>query len=138
MSQPDESQTDSLVEALAIRLRRVDLVAWQRIAAWAERSDLSFAHLRVLLALTASEGPIAVSDLAEPTGLGPDAVRRAVHNLWDRRYLREDGHRFALTASGRDLVGSLEAAHRAGIEAYVDDLDPDERRVLEAAFGTAR
>jgi hypothetical protein len=32
----------------------------------------------------------------------------------------------------------LDAAHREGIEAYVDGLDPDERQQLDAAFGTAR
>jgi hypothetical protein len=33
------TSTDPLVEALAIRLRRIDLISWQRIATWAEQSD---------------------------------------------------------------------------------------------------
>ena len=45
------TSTDPLVEALATRLRRIDLVAWQRIATWAEQSELSFEDLRLLLAL---------------------------------------------------------------------------------------
>ena len=32
----------------------------------------------------------------------------------------------------------LDATHREGIQAYVDQLDPDERRQVEAAFGIAR
>jgi hypothetical protein len=35
------SSTDPLVEALATRLRLIDLVGWRRIATWAERSELS-------------------------------------------------------------------------------------------------
>ena len=31
--------TDPLVEALATRLRLVDLIGWQRIATWAEQSE---------------------------------------------------------------------------------------------------
>ena len=43
------TSTDPLVEVLATRLRRMDLVAWQRIATWAEQSELSFEDLRLLL-----------------------------------------------------------------------------------------
>jgi hypothetical protein len=37
-----ETSTDPLVEALATRLRPMDLIGWQRVATWAEQSELSF------------------------------------------------------------------------------------------------
>jgi DNA-binding MarR family transcriptional regulator len=133
------TSTDSLVEALATRLRRMDLVGWQRIAAWAEESGLSFEDLRLLLACAVQmdDGPVAVSDLADLAGLPLDVAYPATHRLRGRGYLSEDGRRYALSQEGQELVGKLDAAHRQGIRAYVDQLGPEERRQLEAAFGMA-
>jgi DNA-binding MarR family transcriptional regulator len=130
--------TDPLVEAITTRLRRVDLVAWQRIAAWAEKLELSFEDLRLLLALRIEDGPIEVSALADLAGLPLDAAYPAIHSLRGRGYLREERRRYTLSEQGQELVAGLDAAHREGIEAYVDHLDPHERRRLEEAFGIAR
>jgi hypothetical protein len=133
------TSTDSLVEALAARLRRMDLVGWQRIATWAEESELSFEDLRMLLAFAVKmdDGPTAVSELADLAGFSLDVAYPATHTLLHRGYLREEGRQFLLSQEGRELVGKLDAARREGIRAYVDQLDPDERRQLEAAFGIA-
>ena len=133
------TSTDSLVDALAARLRRMDLVGWQRIATWAEQSELSFEDLRMLLAFAVKmdDGPTAVSELADLAGFSMDVAYPATHRLLRRGYLREEGRQFSLSRQGRELVGKLDAARRQGIEAYVDQLDPDERRQLEAAFGIA-
>ena len=56
------TSTDPLVEAIATRLRRMDLVAWQGIATWAEQSELSFEDLRLLLALRGEGGRRAGGD----------------------------------------------------------------------------
>jgi DNA-binding MarR family transcriptional regulator len=130
--------TDPLVEAIATRLRRVDLVAWQRIAAWAERVGLSFEDLRLLLALRVEDGPTDVSELAGLAGLSLDAAYPAIHSLRGRGHLREDRRHYSLSEQGQELVAALDAVHREGIQAYVDDLDPDEHRRLEEAFGIAR
>jgi DNA-binding MarR family transcriptional regulator len=134
------TSTDSLVEALAARLRRMDLVGWQRIATWAEQSELSFEDLRMLLAFAVKmdDGPTAVSELADLAGFSLDVAYPATHRLRSRGYLVEEGRQFLLSPEGRELVGKLDAARREGIRAYVDQLDPDERRQLEAAFGIAR
>ena len=134
------TSTDSLVDALAARLRRMDLVGWQRIATWAEQSELSFEDLRMLLAFAVKmdDGPTAVSELAHLAGFSMDVAYPATHRLLRRGYLREEGRQFSLSRQGRELVAKLDAARRQGIEAYVDQLDPDERRQLEAAFGIAR
>jgi DNA-binding MarR family transcriptional regulator len=116
----------------------MDLVGWQRIAAWAEQSGLSFEDLRLLLALEIEDGPAAVGELADLGGLSLHAAYPAIHDLRRRGYLREEGRRYTLTEHGQDLITTLDAAHRDGIQAYVDDLDRDERRRLDEAFGIAR
>lgn len=132
--------TDPLVEALATRMRKADVVAWQRIAAWAEESKLSFEDLRLLLALAAKmdDGPAAIGELADIAGFSLDVAYPATHRLRGRGYLREERRRYSLSEQGRELVARLDAAHREGIQAYVDQLDPDESRRLDAAFGIAR
>jgi DNA-binding MarR family transcriptional regulator len=133
------TSTDPLVEVLATRLRVLDLVGWQRIAAWAEESGLSFEDLRLLLAcaLKADDGPAAVSELGELAGFPLEVAYPAIHSLRRRGYVREEGRRYTLSEQGKELVAKLDAAHRQGIRAYVDQLDPDERQRLDAAFGIA-
>jgi DNA-binding MarR family transcriptional regulator len=130
--------TDPLVEALADRLHHVDLVAWQRIAAWAEKLELSFEDLRLMLALKLEGGPTGVRQLAALAGLSLDTAYPAIHTLRSRGYLREDRREYSFSDQGEELVATLDAAHREGVQAYVDDLDPDERGRLDEAFGTAR
>jgi DNA-binding MarR family transcriptional regulator len=134
------TSTDPLVEVLATRLRVLDLVGWQRIAAWAEESGLSFEDLRLLLAcaLKMDHGPAAVSELADLAGFSLDVAYPATHRLRGRGYLREERRQYSLSQQGQELVARLDAAHREGIQAYVNQIDPDERRQLEAAFGIAR
>jgi DNA-binding MarR family transcriptional regulator len=133
------TSTDPLVEVLATRLRVLDLVGWQRIAAWAEESGLSFEDLRLLLAfaLKADDGPVAVSAIAELAGFPLEIAYPATHRLRGRGYLSEEGRQYSLTEEGKELVAKLDAAHRQGIQAYIDQLDPDDRQRLEAAFGIA-
>jgi hypothetical protein len=130
------TSTDPLVEALATRLRMVDIVAWQRIAMWAEESELSFEDLRLLLALAAKvdDGPAAVSELADLAGFPLDVAYPAVHRLRGRGYLREERRRYSLSQEGLELVATLDMAHREGIQAYVDQLDDAERQRLSKAL----
>jgi DNA-binding MarR family transcriptional regulator len=134
------TSTDPLVEVLATRLRVIDLVAWQQIATWAEESQLSFEDLRLLLALAVKmdDGPAAISELADLAGFSLDVAYPATHRLRGRGYLREERRRYSLTEQGQELVAALDAAHREGIQAYVDQLSPDDRRPFDAAFGIAR
>jgi hypothetical protein len=134
------TSTDLLVEALATRLRRMDLVGWKRIAAWAEESGMSFEDLRLLLAVAvkSDDGPAPISELADLAGLPLDVAYPATHRLRGRGYLSEEGRLYVLSAEGQEVVAKLDAAHREGIQAYVDQLNPDERGQLEAAFGMAQ
>jgi len=134
------TSTDPLVEALANRLRVMDLVGWQRIATWAEQSELSFEDLRLLLALALKmdDGPVAISELADLAGFSLDVAYPATHGLRGRGYLREEGRRYSLSPEGEELLAMLDAAHREGIQAYVDTLDREERGRLLNAFAKAR
>ena len=131
------TSTDPLVEVLATRLRVLDLLGWQGIAAWAEESGLSFEDLRLLLALAVKmeDGSAPISDLAELAGFPLEVAYPATHRLRGRGYLREEGRQYSLTEEGKELVAQLDAVHRKGIGAYVEQLDPDDRQRLEAAFG---
>jgi DNA-binding MarR family transcriptional regulator len=126
------------VEALHTRSLRVDLVAWQRIAALAEKLELSFEDLRLLLALRMEDGPTRVSELADLAGLSLDAAYPAIHSLRGRGYLHEDRRHYSFSDKGQELAATLDAAHREGIQAYVDHLDRDELRQRDEAFGIAR
>jgi hypothetical protein len=134
------TSTDPLVEALATRLRLIDLVGWQRIATWAEQSELSFEDLRLLLALAfkIDDGPTAVSELADLAGFSLDVAYPAIHRLRGRSYLREDRRQYALSQQGRELVARLDAAHREGIQSYVNQLDREERQRLREALEVIR
>ena len=134
------TSTDPLVETLAARLRLIDLVAWQRIATWAEQSELSFEDLRLLLALAfkMDDGPATVSELAELAGFPLDVAYPATHRLRRRGYLREEQRQYALSQPGQELVAGLDAAHREGIQAYVDTLDREESQRLDKAFANAK
>ena len=130
------TSTDPLVEALATRRRQMDLIAWQRIATWAEQSELSFEDLRLLLALAVKmeDGPAAVSELADLAGFSLGATYPATHRLIRRGYLREERRQYSLTEEGQELVAKLDEAHREGIQAYVDTLDPEEHKRLSNAL----
>jgi len=134
------TSTDPLVEVLATRLRVLDLVGWQRIATWAQQSGFSFEDLRLLLALAVKmdDGPVAISELADLAGFSLDVAYPATHRLRGRGYLREERRQYSLSEQGRELLATLDAAHREGIQAYVDQLGPEESRQLDAAFGIAR
>ena len=136
------TSTDPLVEVLATRLSLIDLVGWQKIAAWAEQSGLSFEDLRLLLALALAlktdAGAVAVSKLAGLAGFSLDVAYPAIHSLRRRGYLREERRHYSLSEEGLELVAALDAARREGIRAYVDQLDPEERERLSKALATAR
>jgi DNA-binding MarR family transcriptional regulator len=134
------TSTDPLVEALATRLRLMDLVGWQRIATWAEQSEFSFQDLRLLLALAVKmdDGPAAISELADLAGFSLDVAYPAVHRLRGRGYLREEQRQYSLSQQGQELVATLDTAHREGIQAYVDQLDRQERQRLCKAFANPR
>jgi DNA-binding MarR family transcriptional regulator len=134
------TSTDPLVEALATRLRRIDLVGWQRVATWAEQSELSFEDLRLLLALALNvdDGPASVTELADLAGFSLGVAYPAIHRLRGRGYLLEERRQYSLSEQGQELVAMLDRAHREGIQAYVGELDGEERQRIRKALGITR
>ena len=130
----DATSTEPLVEALVARVRRVDLIGWAQITARAEELGLSFEDLRLLLTLATKDGPTSVSDLARISGFSTDAAYPAVHRLRHRGYWREERRRYSLSEEGREMVAVLDAAHREGIQAYVEGLGAREREWLLQAI----
>ena len=96
------TSTDPLVEEFATRLRVMDLVGWQRIATWAEQSELSFEDLRLLLALALKmdDGPAAISELADLAGFSLDLAYPATHRLRGRGYVCEEQRQYSLSPAG--------------------------------------
>ena len=126
-----EPHAEPLVDDLAIRLRRVDVVGWAQITMRAEELGVPFEDLRLLLALSVCDGDSSVRELARVSGLSLGAAYPAVHHLRGRGYLREERRRYSLTDKGRGLIAVLEAAHQKGIQAYIDGLDATERQRLD-------
>jgi DNA-binding MarR family transcriptional regulator len=133
----NESSSGFPFDALETQLRCVDLIGWAQITARAEQLDLTFVDLRLLLALAAKSGISSVGDLARLSGLSPEAAYQGVNHLHGRGYLHETQRRYELSEDGRELVASLDGAHRQGIRAYIDGLDAHERRSLEDALRIA-
>jgi len=128
------ASTEPLVDALATRLRCVDLIAWGEITMWAEKLALSFEELRLLLALSTRNGSSSVSELARISGLSLNAAYPTVSRLRSRGYLCEERRRFSLREEGRKVLAMLDAAHRKGIQAYVEGLDARDREWLLKAI----
>ena len=125
--------TEPLVEALATRLRCAELIAWGQITMRAEEFALSFQDLRLLWALATSTGPSSASELARLSGISLEMTYPAVGRLRGRGYVREERRRYSLHEDGRELIAKLDAAHREGIQAYVDGLEPRDRKLLDEA-----
>ena len=79
-----------------------------------------------------------MSELADLAGFSLDVAYPATHSLRRRGYLREERRQYSLSQQGQELVARLDAAHREGIQAYVDQLDHEERQRLRKALANAR
>jgi DNA-binding MarR family transcriptional regulator len=127
---------DRLVEAFEARLREVELVVGARIMeSWAQAAELSLQEARLLLVVASTHAPRTASEVAARSGVELDAAYPALHRLIARGDIQEQQRHYSLTEQGQASVGSLDAARREGIAAYVADLDPDDRRRLEVALG---
>jgi hypothetical protein len=90
------------------------------------------------LALKRDDGPAAVSELGDLAGFSLDVAYPATHSLRRRGYLHEEQRQYSLSQEGKELVAKLDAAHREGIQAYVDTLDREEHQRLCQAFAIER
>ena len=127
--------SDALEEAaddLTRLMQTIELAAWAPIVAWAEESNLSLEHVRLLVALDSQ--PLAAAtalDLAEVSGLSLDAIYRLLPALCGTGYVCEDFAIYTLTESGDLALDAIDGARRAGIRACISGLEPAQRLLLE-------
>ena len=110
---------------------------------FAELQDagISFSQLKCLGLLSNAEAPLSLGALSEDLGLSLAAVSRAVDGLVQRGDVKrqEDpadrrSKLVTLTARGRGIYERVVAVRVAGVERFVDELDPDQRDALGAAL----
>ena len=137
---PEARETAARLTALLRHLFLYDRGNHLRVV---EESGLSMTQCKALLELGGlghSAETWQVGDLAELFGVSLPSMSRAVDALVkkglatrvedpsDRRV-----RQVKITAAGKDLVETLAAVRRSGIEAFAMDLDADQRRKLDAA-----
>jgi DNA-binding MarR family transcriptional regulator len=109
---------------------------------FAELQDagISFSQLKCLGVLTHADGPMSLGALSDEIGLSLPAVSRAVDGLVQRREVKrqEDpadrrSKLVSVSARGRATYERVVAVRVAGVERFVEALEPDEREALGAA-----
>jgi len=111
---------------------------------FAELQDagISFSQLKCLGVLAHAEAPLSLGALSDEIGLSLPAVSRAVDGLVQRGELKrqEDpadrrSKLVSVSARGRATYERVVAVRVAGVERFVEALEPDEREALGAAVG---
>ena len=104
-------------------------------------AGISFSQLKCLGLLSSAEAPLSLGALSEDLGLSLAAVSRAVDGLVQRGDVKrqEDpsdrrSKLVTLTARGRATYERVVAVRIAGVERFVEGLEPEERDALGAAL----
>jgi DNA-binding MarR family transcriptional regulator len=107
-----------------------------------EDAGISFSQLKCLGVLTRADAPLSVGALSDEIGLSLPAVSRAVDGLLQRGEVKrqEDpadrrSKLVSVSARGRATFERVVAVRVAGVERFVEGLEPDERDALGAAIG---
>ena len=111
---------------------------------FAELQDagISFSQLKCIGVLSNAEAPLSLGALSEELGLSLPAVSRAVDGLVQRGAVKrqEDpsdrrSKLVSVSARGRAIYERVVRVRVAGVERFVEELEPDQRDALEAALG---
>ena len=107
-----------------------------------EDAGISFSQLKCLGVLTRADAPLSLGALSDEIGLSLPAVSRAVDGLLQRGEVKrqEDpadrrSKLVSVSARGRATFERVVAVRVAGVERFVEGLEPDEREALGAAIG---
>ena len=102
-----------------------------------EERKLTMTQVRALFVLACADEPAPTGDLAARLGLSPAATSRALDALVRRRFVtRRESQRdrrvrlVEIADRGRMVVDELVALRLAGLEAFLAEVDPDQRRRL--------
>jgi DNA-binding MarR family transcriptional regulator len=106
-----------------------------------QEADISFTQLKCLGLLSDAEAPVSLGRLSDELGLSLPAASRAVDGLVQRGEVKraEDPKDrrcklVSVSAKGRATYERVVAARLAGIERFVETLEPTERDALERAL----
>ena len=133
------SATRQLAEDLGLVL---DALLERTATGFVERiraHGLSLMEARVLRSLDRSHNAVPAEDVAARAGLEAETAARAIAGLRDRDLVIDIAtHRTAagaltLTRHGRAIVRDLDHTRRTDLQAFIESLDPTERRRVEAA-----
>jgi DNA-binding MarR family transcriptional regulator len=111
---------------------------------FAELQDagISFSQLKCIGVLSNADAPLSLGALSEELGLSLPAVSRAVDGLVQRGAVKrqEDpsdrrSKLVSVSARGRAIYERVVKVRVAGVERFVEELEPDQRDALEAALG---
>jgi DNA-binding MarR family transcriptional regulator len=105
-------------------------------------AEISFSQLKCLGLLSNAETPLSLGALSEDLGLSLAAVSRAVDGLVQRGAVKrqEDpsdrrSKLVTVSARGRAVYERVLAVRVAGVERFVEELEPEDRDALAAALG---
>ena len=111
---------------------------------FAELQDagISFSQLKCIGVLSNAEAPLSLGALSEELGLSLPAVSRAVDGLVQRGAVKrqEDpsdrrSKLVSVSARGRAIYERVVRVRVAGVERFVEELEPNQRDALGAALG---
>ena len=100
---------------------------------------LTLMEVRVLRSLDRAHNAVLAADVAARAGLEAGTAARTVAGLRDRDLvidvasMRSAPGALTLTRHGRAIVRDLDGTRRADLQAFIEGLDPTERRRVEAA-----
>jgi len=105
-------------------------------------AEISFSQLKCLGLLSNAEAPLSLGALSDDLGLSLAAVSRAVDGLVQRGAVKrqEDpsdrrSKLVTVSARGRAVYERVLAVRVAGVERFVEELEPEDRDALAAALG---
>jgi len=106
-----------------------------------QEAGISFSQLKCLGLLSEADAPLSLGGLSEETGLSLPAISRGIDGLVQRGEVKrtEDpsdrrSKLLTVTARGRATYERLASVRAAGVQRFVEGLEPDERDALGAAL----
>ncbi len=128
------TSTDELTRALGDLVRYLLVCTGRDTFKAIDDLGLSFTQIKTAQLLAETEAPVSLGDIGEHLGLSLPAVSRAVDGLVKRGLVtREEdpadrrSKRIVITKRGRRLYEQIYEIRVAGVRAFVEGLDPDER-----------
>jgi DNA-binding MarR family transcriptional regulator len=144
---PQQDATDADNRELALRLGTLMVCTMSRdgggVIRAIDESGLSFVQMKALVTVAGDDDgePSAINLVAERLGLSLPSASRAIDGLVKKGLVTrvEDAsdrrvRRISLTPDGRDVSDRLIEARLEGLESFIADLNPAERRKLDAAL----